>query len=314
MDIKDDLISIVIPCYYSETTIEDVVSEIICLFRGQNRYDYEIILVNDGSNDRTFDIIRSLACENHKIVGMNFSQNFGQASAIMAGLRKVTGEYVVCMDDDGQMPVESLFDLIKELENGCDVAFGEYDSIKQKWYRNIGSWVNVKMSEVLLGKPKTVSISSFWASRRYITEEILKYDGAFPYLAGLFLRITKNMSSVKVKHRERTKGSSGYTFFKLLNLWLNGFTAFSVKPLRFATFSGIFFAFIGFIFGIVTIIRKIINSNMMIGYASTITLMLFIGGMIMMLLGILGEYIGRIYICLNKAPQYIIKNVIDYRE
>lgn len=314
MNIKDNLISIVIPCYYSEATIEDVVDEIENLFSNQVNYDYEIILVNDGSKDRTFDIIKGLAGENNNIVGVDFSQNFGQASAIMAGLHKVKGKYVVCMDDDGQMPIESLFDLIKELENGSDVAFGEYETIKQSWYRNWGSWVNVKMAEVFLGKPKKTAISSFWASKRYITDEMLKYDGAFPYLAGLFLRVTKNMSSVKVKHRERVSGSSGYTFFKLLNLWMNGFTAFSVKPLRFATFCGIFFAFVGFVFGIVTIIRKILNPQMLMGYASVLTLMLFIGGMLMMLLGILGEYIGRIYICINKAPQYVIKEIIDDRE
>ena len=314
METVENLISIVIPCYCSENTLEAVINEIKGEFSKHTQYRYEIILVNDFSKDGTYDVIKELAMKDHQIVGVSFSQNFGQASAIMAGLRKTTGKYIICMDDDGQMPIESMFDLVNELDRGSDVAFGAYESVKQRWYRNLGSLVNVKMSEILLGKPKDLYMSSFWCAKRYVIEEMLKYDGSFPYLAGLFLRITKNMTSVPVIHRERADGRSGYTFFKLLNLWMNGFTAFSVKPLRFATLCGVLSAIAGFIFGLVTIIRKIINPDMMMGYASILTLMLFIGGMIMMLLGIMGEYIGRVYICLNKAPQYVVKEIIDYRE
>lgn len=314
MTMQENLISFVIPCYCSEKTIEAVVEEIIEKVHGQSRYDYEIILVNDYSRDGTRNVIRKLAEENHKIVAIDFSRNFGQHSAIMAGFQKVRGEYVVCLDDDGQMPIESVFDLIRELENGADVAFGEYEEIKQKWSRNLGSKVNVWMTELLLEKPKDVFMSSFWAGKRFVIEEVIRYDGAYPYIGGLLLRITRNMVSVPVKHRERAAGKSGYTFWKLVNLWMNGFTAFSVKPLRFAMFCGVICAAFGFIFGIVMIIRKLLNPDILLGYASTITVILFIGGMIMLLLGILGEYIGRIYICINKAPQYVVKEVVDKRE
>lgn len=314
MTFHKNLVSFVIPCYCSEKTIEAVVKEIIEKVSRQSQYDYEIILVNDFSKDATGAVLKKIAQNNTRIVAVDFSRNFGQHSAMMAGFGMVCGEYVVCLDDDGQMPIESVFDLVKELENGADVAFGRYEEVKQKWNRNIGSKINAWMTQMLLEKPKDVFMSSFWAGKRFVIDEVLRYDGAYPYIGGLLLRITKNMVSIPVKQRERVAGKSGYTFFKLLNLWLNGFTAFSLKPLRFATFCGGVSAAFGFIYGIVMIIRKIFNPNILIGYASTITLILFIGGMIMMLLGILGEYIGRIYICMNKAPQYVIKEIVDNRE
>lgn len=314
MNLQKGLVSFVIPCYCSEKTIEAVATEIIEKVNEQSQYDYEIILVNDFSRDNTKNVIKELAETNHKIVAIDFSRNFGQHSAMMAGFWKVRGEYVVCLDDDGQMPIESVFDLIKELEKGADVAFGRYEEVKQKWNRNLGSKVNAKMTEILLEKPKDVFMSSFWAGKRFVIEEVIRYDGAYPYIGGLLLRITKNMVSIPVKQRERAAGSSGYTFMKLVNLWMNGFTAFSVKPLRFATFCGGFSAAAGFIFGIVMIIRKLLNPDILLGYASTITVILFIGGMLMLMLGIMGEYIGRIYICMNKAPQYVVKEVTDNRD
>lgn len=312
--IQENLISFVIPCYCSEKTIEAVVAEVIEHIEEQKKYDYEIILVNDCSKDHTAEVIKKMAKENPGIVAVDFARNFGQHSALMAGFHKVRGEYVVCLDDDGQMPIESISDLIKELENGADVAFGRYEEIKQHWARNIGSRINVWMTELLLEKPKDTYMSSFWAGKRFVIDEVIRYDGAYPYIGGLLLRITRNMVSIPVKQRTRAAGKSGYTFFKLLNLWMNGFTAFSVKPLRFATFCGCVSAAAGFIFGIVMIIRKLLNPDILLGYASTITVILFIGGMLMLMLGIMGEYIGRIYICMNKAPQFVVKEVVDERE
>ena len=310
-----EIISFVIPCYCSEKTIRSVVDEIRSeVVKHGDAYDYEIILVNDFSKDGTLEEIKKLSEEDNRIVALDFSKNFGQACAMMAGFHECRGEMIVSLDDDGQMPIESVFDLLNELKSGRDVVFGKYDEIRQKWYRNLGSWVNLKMAETLLGQPKEVRMTSFWAAQRYIIEKILEYDGAYPYIGGLILRITKNISSVPVKHRERQYGSSGYTFGKLIALWMNGFTAFSVLPLRIATFSGLICAFLGFAFGIVTIIRKLINPNMMLGYASIITILLFIGGMIMMMLGIIGEYVGRTYISINRAPQFLVKQKWDHRQ
>lgn len=308
-------ISFVIPCYCSEMTIRSVVDEIRQeVSKKSSSFDYEIILINDYSKDNTLDEIQKLTTEDKKIVGISFPRNFGQASALMAGFHEVRGDYVICLDDDGQMPIESIFDLIAKLDEGYDVAFGKYDEIKQKWYRNLGSWLNNKMAEKLVGQPKSVHMSSFWAGKKYIIQEMVKYDGAYPYIGGLILRVTKNIANIPVKHRERQFGRSGYTFSKLIGLWMNGFTAFSILPLRFATFSGIFCAIFGFIFGIITIVRKILNPDIIMGYASIVTILLFIGGMIMMMLGIIGEYIGRTYISINKAPQFVVKQKWDNRD
>lgn len=171
MNLQKGLVSFVIPCYCSEKTIEAVVAEIIEKVKEQSEYDYEIILVNDFSKDDTKNVIKGLAEADHKIVAIDFSRNFGQHSAIMAGFWKVKGEYVVCLDDDGQMPIESVFDLIKELEKGADVVFGQYEEVKQKWYRNMGSRINVLMTEILLDKPKELYMSSFWAGKRFVIEE-----------------------------------------------------------------------------------------------------------------------------------------------
>ena len=311
---KNKCISFVIPCYNSELTIRNVVGEVIREVSKQEEYQYEIILVNDGSRDGTGDVIKQLAEENDNIAAVLFAKNFGQHAALMAGFCKGMGEYVVCLDDDGQMPIESIFDLIAELERGADVAFGRYEDTQQNNFRNFGSFINVKMTEMLLEKPKDLYMSSFWAGKRFVIDEICKYESAYPYVGGLLLRTTHNMVSVPVKHRPRQQGKSGYTFFKLLGLWMNGFTAFSVKPLRFATFCGGISAFVGFVLAIVMIIRKLVNPSILLGYSSTITVILFVGGMIMMLLGILGEYIGRIYICINKAPQYVTREAVDHRK
>ena len=307
-------ISFVIPCYCSEHTITSVVNEIKEKVAKYNSYDYEIVLVNDYSKDQTVEEIKKLVNNDHKIVGVDFPKNFGQASALMAGFHEVRGEYVICLDDDGQMPIESIFELIEKLEEGYDAVFGKYDSIKQKWYRNFGSWINCKMAQMFIGQPKDLRTSSFWACKRYIIDEIIKYEGAYPYISGLLLRVTKNITSISVKHRNREYGKSGYTFSKLLNLWLNGFTAFSILPLRFATFLGVACSFFGFIFAIVLVFKKLFNPSVVLGYTSIVAILLIIGGILMMMLGIIGEYVGRTYISVNRAPQFVVKQKWDYRD
>ena len=314
MNVNQNLVSFVIPCYCSQQSIRNVVLEIISEVEKHKGYDYEIILVNDCSKDDTLDEIVDIAKGNNRVVAVDFSRNFGQASAMMAGFNEVKGNYIVSLDDDGQMPIESVFELIAKLDEGYDVAFGSFDELKQPWYRRLGSWMNLKMTEVLLGLPKQVRMSSFWAGKRYVIDEILKYDGAYPYIGGLLLRVTKNMITIPVKHRDRSYGTSGYTFIKLISLWMNGFTAFSVVPLRIATYSGMLFSIIGFILGIIVVIKKLLNPAIVMGYASIITTILFMGGIIMMMLGIVGEYVGRTYISINKAPQYVVKNKWDNRD
>lgn len=307
-------LSFVIPCYGSENTITNVVNEIITTVEKQADYFYEIILINDNSYDQVYDVIKELIKNNKCIKGINLSKNFGQHSALMSGFNYVTGDIIVCLDDDGQTPACEMFRLIDEINQGYDLVFAKYDSKKHGFIRNVGSKINDLMARYLIGKPKNLALMSYFACRRYVIDETKKYKNSYPYVAGLLLRATNKITNVPVHHREREIGQSGYTMKKLLKLWFNGFTAFSVKPLRVATLMGIICALLGFIFGGYTIINKFIHPDMPVGYASTISAIIFIGGIIMMMLGMIGEYVGRIYISINNSPQYVIRETINIEE
>lgn len=307
-------ISFVIPCYGSEETLEGVVSEIKTVVSQRPNLKYEVVMVSDHSPDKVYQVIERMCHEDPMhLRGLELARNFGQHSALMAGYAHSDGDIVVSLDDDGQAPVESVFTLLDEMEQEpIDVVFGSYPRKKHSLFRNLGSMVNDFMLRWLLGKPRSLHITSFFAMRRFVVDAMLNYYGAFPYIAGLIFRVTKNISNVEVRHRERVKGVSGYTLRKLLSLWLNGFTAFSVKPLQLATFIGLATSVVGFVFGVWTIIRKLfIAPDMPIGYSSIMSVILFLGGMLMIILGLIGEYVGRIYICINQSPQYVVRRTTE---
>lgn len=308
------LVSFVIPCYNSSRTIGKVVEEIKVTMEGMEQYDYEIILINDSSPDDTFEEIRNICEAGEKVCGVNLARNFGQHAALMAGFRYVHGDIVVCLDDDGQTPAEEVGKLLVKIEEGFDVVYARYKHKKHSAFRNLGSKVNELMTRVMLGKPKDLYLSSYFAAKRFIIDEMARYCNPYPYVIGLVLRTTKKITNADVNHREREIGTSGYTIGKLFALWFNGFTAFSIIPLRIATVMGALAAVAGFIYGSYTIIRKLVDPNVVIGFSSIMSAIMFIGGMLMLMLGIIGEYIGRIYISLNNSPQYVIRECIDERE
>jgi undecaprenyl-phosphate 4-deoxy-4-formamido-L-arabinose transferase len=305
-------VSFCIPCYKSEQTLTKVVDEIRSSMEElSDKYEYEIILVNDASPDGTFNVICKLADTYPNITGIDLAKNFGQHAALMAGFAHVSGDILVCLDDDGQTPANEVYKLLDKIEEGEDVVYARYDHKKHSLFRNFGSFINEKMTEFLLGKPKELYVSSYFAAKRFIVDEMLRYDKSYPYVIGLVLRSTKRIANVNVDHREREIGKSGYTLGKLLGLWMNGFTAFSVKPLRIATWTGISCAILGFIYGLYTIIKKfVLGDAVAVGFSALMSSVMFIGGMILFMLGILGEYIGRMYISMNNAPQYVIREVV----
>lgn len=303
-------LSFVIPCYGSETTIEIVVNEIRETLKQRPEYDYEIILVNDCSPDRVWPRIRALALADSHITGIDLAKNFGQHAALMAGYRHCTGDLIISLDDDGQTPACELFTLVDKMKEGWDVVYASYAHKMHSGFRNFGTWMNERMTESLIGKPKSLRVTSYFIMRRFIADEILRYENAYPYIEGLIFRATRNIANVPVTHHERMVGESGYTFSKLLALWFNGFTAFSVKPLRIATFCGSACACIGFLYGIYVVIRKLVDSSIEMGWSSIIASIFFLGGLILIMLGMIGEYIGRIYISINNAPQYTIRQVV----
>ncbi len=304
-------LSFVIPCYRSEKTLPHVVREIQEKMREMDRYEYEIVLVNDCSPDNTFEVIRALCMENKNIIGIDLARNFGQHAALMAGLRQTSGDYVVCLDDDGQTPPGEVDKLLDKLDEGYDAVYARYDHKKHSAFRNFGSGINEQMTKIMLGKPKELQVSSYFAVRRFVVDDMVRYENSYPYVIGLVLRSTSKIANVSVNHREREEGASGYTLKKLIGLWFNGFTAFSVKPLRIATALGAVSAVMGFVYGIYTIIKRLLNPDVPLGFSSTMAAIVFFGGMIMLMLGLIGEYIGRIYISLNNSPQYVIREKIN---
>ena len=307
-------VSFVIPCYCSEKTIDSVVDEIERTMPGLSQYDYEIILVNDCSPDNTFSVISSMAENDGHITAVDLTRNFGQHGALMAGFHHCRGDIVVCLDDDGQTPADEVGKLLSKLEEGYDVVYASYEHKQHSKFRNWGTRINNKMTEIMLGKPKDLSIPSYLAAKRFIIDEMLNYKHCFPYVDGLVLRSTRRICNVPVNHRQRQQGESGYTIGKLLSLWMNGFTSFSVKPLRLATYAGVLTAFLGFIYALVIVIKYFIDSSVPVGWSSTMALQLVLGGIILVVLGLIGEYVGRIYMCINASPQFVERQVVKKKD
>ena len=233
-------LSFVIPCYRSEETIESVINEIRETVAQREGYCCEIICVNDSSPDRVLDVLLRLAAEDPRIKVIDLAKNMGKHSAVLAGYAFVTGDYVVNLDDDCQSPVCELWRLLDPVESGgYDAATAKYGKKKQAVWKNFGSWLNMKIGTAMLSKPKGMYFENFSLLKRFVVDEILRYKNPYPYLEGLVLRATSRILPVKMEERERGDGkATGYTFRKSVSLFFNGFTAFSVKPLRVSTFIG----------------------------------------------------------------------------
>lgn len=305
-------ISFVIPCYHSAQTVGNVVRDIVDTVLLRSEFQYEIILVNDNPPDDTWRVICEMCRNNPNIHGICFTKNFGQHAALMAGYRKVTGDIVVSLDDDGQNPPQEMFKLIDALNEKTDLVYAKYIQKKRSLFRNFGSKVNDWMVQWLLNKPKELYLASYYAAKRFIIDEMVKCENPFPYIDGLALRSTSEYINVDIVHKERMAGNSGYSIAKLIGLWMNGLTSFSVKPLRIATFSGFCISLFGLVLAIIIIIQKLILKDAVsAGWPSIMTVVLILDGAIMIMLGLVGEYVGRIYVTMNKSPQYVIKDEVN---
>lgn len=308
------LVSVAIPCYNSSKTLPFVVNEIKEAFDCIENYDYQIVLVNDNSPDNTYEVISQLCEQDHKIIGVDLSKNYGQASAQMAAIKYVKGDIVVFMDDDGQHPPKEIFKLINKVEEGYDLVYAHFSQKKHSLFKRITSKLNSKVLEMTNRKPKGINISSYFALSSFAVESLKNYRSPFPSMGGYLLQTTRRIANVEVEHRARLEGTSNYNLKKLMKLWIQGLTNFSIVPLRIASFAGIISSVFGVLFGIILIIRKLIFPNIAIGYTSLMAALLLIGGLIMMMLGLLGEYIGRIYIVLSNSPQYSVREVLNEKE
>lgn len=308
------LISICIPCYRSAKTLPVVVETIKEEFKKNPEYDYQLILVNDCSPDDTFEVIRSLCAEDDKITGVNLSRNYGQASAKMCALQYATGDAVVFMDDDGQHPPDGIFKLIDKMNEGYDVVYAHFKNKKHTPFKKITSGMHNKLCEMMGTKPKGIYRSSFFVWNKTVADAMKHYTSPFLSIGGYLMHVTSSYANVDIEHKERIAGHSGYTLKKLFALWINIFISFSMAPLRAATFLGFLLSGVGFLWGIVLIIRKLIDPSIVAGYTSIIVWIILIGGNIMIMLGTIGEYVGRIYMTVSNMPQYYIREEINTGE
>ena len=303
------MISIIIPVFNSENTIEILVNNIVQTL-GEN-YKFEIILINDSSKDNTEEKCKKLVEKYMSVVLYSLAKNFGEHNAVMAGLNKCSGDYAIIMDDDLQHSADSLLELIKfgiKEKNNFDVVYTYFDNMKYNFFRNLGRKFNNFIANLLLDKPKFLYLSSFKLINRFLITEIVKYKSPFTYIDGIILGITSRIGRIKVEHSQRAYGKSGYTLKKLLEVWSSMFTGFSVVPLRLSLILGSMLSILGFIFALLTLIERIIDKTVTSGYPSTIIAVTVFAGAILIALGLLGEYVGRIFMSLNNKPQFTIRD------
>lgn len=307
-------ISVVIPVYNGAKTVSLVVDAIIEVVSGSS-YDLEIVLVNDASPaDDSEEVCSKLAASHQFIKFINLSKNVGEHNAVIAGLNYCSGDCAVIMDDDFQNPPEELLKLVCSLEEGNDVAFSYYKKKQHHFIRNLGSRFNNWIASILIGKPFDLYLSSFKAINRFLIDEIIKYKGSYPYIDGLILRSSSRYSSVLVRHNRREEGESGYTFKKLVSLWLNMFTNFSILPLRIATIMGFVMAIFSGVMIIIFSIEKFNNPHIPVGWASTMVSIFLLGSVQLFTIGMMGEYLGRLFLDAGGKPQYVVRSTMNCDE
>ena len=302
-------LSFVIPMYNAADTIAALVHEIEGLtIEG----GHEIILVNDGSADGTADVARGLVrTARVPITFVDHSRNFGEHNAVLTGWRHAHGAHIVNLDDDGQNPpAEAVRMWQYARETGADVVFGHYDVKQHSGWRNFGSWFTNKMTDWAIDKPKGFYLSSFRCVTAYAARQVSSYSGPYPYLDGLLLQVTQRITSVTVRHVPRRGGASGYTMRRLVRLWLSAWLNFSVLPLRIATLVGLLTAIAGIAaFGVVVWLWMA-DRGPAYGWGWVMSAVLLFTGTQLVMLGLIGEYIGRMFLTMNQRPQAVVRDVI----
>ncbi|MCQ2546194.1 MAG: glycosyltransferase [Clostridia bacterium] len=304
------LYSVIIPCYKSAHTIRQVVEETSAELDRLQKKPYEFVLVDDFSPDGgdTICELRALADDYAFVTVVELAQNAGQHNAVMAGLNQAEGDVLIAMDDDMQTHPSQLHKLFEEFDKGPDIVYGYYEEKKESGFRRFGSWLNYMSFRILIGKPKDLKTSSFWIIRKFVRDYVVQYKSQYTHLQGLFLRTTRNISSVPVEHFERAYGKSGYTLKKLVGLWSN-VMGFSIVPLRLARNAGLFFSILSILGAIAIVLKKIIAPTAAIGWYSMIVSICFFSGLILLFLGLIGEYLGRMYLGMTNNPQFVVRTV-----
>lgn len=306
-------LSFVIPVYNGAETVTAVVDEIHAEFRDM---PIEVVLVNDGSRDGSERVCNALR-ERYPdtLTYVHLARNFGEHGATLAGLRHATGDRVAILDDDGQNPPSEVRRLDEALRGGPhDVVYGRYRTKRHSFLRNLGSRFNDRMATWMLRKPRDLYLSSFKVLDRFLVDEITRYEGAFPYIDGLILRATANIGQIDVDHRDRAHGRSGYTAGKLAALWLNMFLNFSIAPLRLSALLGVAMSAVSLLLLVGIVIDKLyINPELTRGLPTVLALIVFFAGLQLVILGAIGEYLGRLFLDHSKMPQCVVRYVARRR-
>ncbi|WP_191085008.1 glycosyltransferase family 2 protein [Roseococcus microcysteis] len=304
-------LSIVVPVYRGAATVGKLVEALSAL---KPAGGIEIVLVNDGSPDDSGDVCRRLAeTATVPLTYVEHARNFGEHNAVLTGLRHARGAYIINMDDDLQNPPEEVIRLYDHARlGGWDVVYTRYAKKEHEGWRNLGSKFANKVADSLLDKPKGLYLSSFRCMSALVAQEVVKYTGPYPYIDGLIMQVTQRIASIEVAHYPRAEGRSNYTMRRLVRLWLNLATNFSILPLRFATMAGVAMGALGFLLALFVVIEALFFVTPS-GWASMMVLILLVSGAQFMMLGLLGEYVGRAFLSANGKPQGVVREVIQAR-
>ena len=300
-------LSVVVPVYRGQATIGALVEAVSALpIEG----GLEIVLVNDGSPDRSLEACRRAAgAARVPVTVVDHARNYGEHNAVMTGLRHARGDYVITMDDDLQNPPEEVARLYRHARSsGLDVVYTKYKDKEHAAWRNIGSRFTNRMADFLVDKPRGLYLSSFRCMSAFVVEQVTKYEGPFPYIDGLIMQVTQSIGTLEVVHLPRADGSSNYTLRRLIRVWLNMAVNFSVMPLRLATFLGFAFSALGLLGVLVVIVEAVLGETPQ-GWASAIVAVLLLSGTQLLILGIAGEYVGRLYLMAAKKPQAVVRGI-----
>jgi len=310
-------LSVVVPVYCSQDSLQRLVEAVFAAFP-TSPGSVEVILVNDASTDASWEVMTRLAAEHPNLRCINLRRNFGQDNAILTGLRYSRGDYVAIMDDDLQHDPADLPRLLELIKTGPDVVYATYKVKQQSLWKNIGSWLNGKTAEWLLVKPKNLYISPYKIICRAVVDVLCVYDGPYPYVDGLLFQITSRFSQLEVTHHRRKIGRGSYSLRRSISVWLRLFSSFSLQPLRIVTFCGLMFAVAGLLGTIALIIHRLVEPadfyGPATGWASLMVAILVIGGIQMVFLGVIGEYLGRTYLQVNKKPQTLVRETLNLPE
>lgn len=303
-------LSVVIPVYRSAKTLPELTTRLIAVLDG-SALNYELVFVDDCSPDDAWEVLQRLrAAHPDRIVAIQLMRNYGQHNALMCGFRHAAGQFIVTMDDDLQNPPEEIVKLHDAIKSrGLDLVYGAYGDKKHAALRNISSRIVNAFYRVVF---KTgVTVTSFRIIRRELLESILYYSLNFTFIDGLLAWSTNRIGEVLVEHRPRAHGRSGYSISKLLVLALNLFTNFSLLPLQFVTVCGFLSAVGGLSLAFYYLIQYLLSNITVPGYASIMIAVLVLGGAQLLSLGIIGEYLGRLHLNVNRKPQYVVRQVMS---